>query len=135
MKTIPLTQPSSYPTDFTLAMHVSPGDTYEWSRVLLARAHFNGTLELLTAAWERVLGYGRQEFAGKTLRQLMRSGKPAATVAAILDHQNMEPVDLTVSCRDGKPKRLRLHRRFDQYEHKMFIVAEETQEPTSPAER
>src|SRR6266850_7818909 len=80
MKTIPLTQPSSYPTDFTLAMHVSPGDTYEWSRVLLARAHFNGTLELLTAAWERVLGYGRQEFAGKTLRQLMGSGKPAATV-------------------------------------------------------
>jgi hypothetical protein len=140
MKTIPMSNPSSHPVDFTLAMHVSPGDTYEWSKVLLARAHFNGTLELLTAAWGRVLGYGRQEFAGKTLRQLMGSGKPAAAVAAILDHKNMEPVELTMRCRDGKPKRLRLHRRFDQYEHKMFIVAEETQEPeqrepTSPAER
>ena len=125
MKTIPTTPPSGYPVDFTLAIHVSPGDTYEWSKVLLARAHFNGTLELLTAAWERVLGYGRREFVGKTLRQFLRSGKPAATVAAILDRRNMEPVELTLRCRDGKPKRLRLHRRFDPYEHKMFIVAEE----------
>ena len=72
MKTIPTTQPS-YPDDLKLAVHVSPGDTYEWSKVLLARANTNGTLELLTAAWERVLGYGRHEFVGKTLRQLMRS--------------------------------------------------------------
>src|SRR5205823_3811890 len=71
VKMIPLIPSSSLPVDFTLAVHVSPGDTYEWSKVLLARAHFNGTLELLTAAWERVLGYGRQEFTGKTLRQLM----------------------------------------------------------------
>lgn len=115
------------PVDFTLAVRVNPGDTYEWSKVLLARAHFDGTLELLTAAWERVLGYGRREFAGKTLRQLMGTRKPAApTVAAILDHENMAPVELTVRCRDGKEKHLRLHRRFDPYEHKMFIVAEET---------
>jgi hypothetical protein len=107
---IPKTKSSSHPGDFQFAVLVSPGDTYEWSNVLLARAHFNGTLELLTAAWERVLGYGREEFAGKTLRQLMGSGKPAACVAAILDHENMEPVELTVRCRDGKPKRLRLHR-------------------------
>jgi hypothetical protein len=128
MKTIPIRKPSSHPRDFTLAVHVSPGDTYEWSKVLAARASSNGTLELLTAAWERVLGYGRHEFTGKMLSKLMPSGKPAATVAAILDQENMEPVELTVRCRDGKAKRLRFHRRFDEYMHKMFIVAEETQE-------
>jgi hypothetical protein len=41
------------PDDFRLAVRTNPGDTYEWSKVLLARAHFDGTLELLTAAWGR----------------------------------------------------------------------------------
>lgn len=114
--------------DFTLAVHVSPGDTYARSNVLLARADIDGTLELLTAAWERVLGYGRDEFKGKTLRQIIWSSKTAAadTVAAILDERNMDPVDLTVRCRGGEAKCFRLHRRLDAYAHKMFIVAEET---------
>jgi hypothetical protein len=120
---------SPYPDDLQLCVLVSPGDTYEWSKVLLARAHFDGTLQLLTAAWGRLLGYGRQEFTGKTLHHLMQSGTPAALVSAILDHEHMEPVELTLRCRDGKPKRLRLHRRFDPYEQSMFIVAEETPEP------
>jgi hypothetical protein len=115
------------PTDLKLAVHVSPGDTYEWSTVLLARANVNGTLELLTAAWEKVLGYGRHELEGKTLRQLMGPSETGAgeTVVAILDERNMDPVDLTVHSRAGEARRLRLHRRFDAYTHKMFIVAEE----------
>ena len=113
------------PADFTLAVRVGSGKAYEWSNVLLARASPDGLFELLTAAWERLLGYGRREFSGKTLRQLMKPGEPADAVAAILDHENMEPVDLTLRCRNGKPKRLRLHRRFDEHERKMFIVAEE----------
>jgi hypothetical protein len=119
MKTIPM--------DLKLAVHVTAGDTYEWSKVLLARANFNGTLELLTAAWEKVLGYGRHEFEGKTLCQLMGSSKTAAAdvVVAILDERNTDPVDLTVRSRDGEAKRLRLHRRFDEYGNRVFIVAEE----------
>lgn len=115
------------PTDLKLAVHVSPGDTFEWSQVMLARASFNGTLELLTAAWERFLGYGRQEFEGKTLRHLMGSSRAAAadTVVAILDERDMAPVDLTVRRRDGESKRLRLHRRLDEYGDRMHIVAEE----------
>jgi hypothetical protein len=114
------------PRDLKLAVHVSPGDTYEWSKVLLARANVN-TLELLTAAWEKVLGYGRHELEGKTLRQLMGPSQTAATeaVVAILDQRNMDPVDLTVHSRAGEARRLRLHRRFDAYTHKMFIFAEE----------
>jgi hypothetical protein len=128
MKTIAASASAGHPIDLTMAVHVNPGDTYEWSKVLLARASFNGRFELLTAAWERLLGYGRQEFTAKTLGGLMKSDQAAATVAAILDHENMEPVDLTVCCRNGKRKSLRLHRRFDEYAGKMFILAEETQE-------
>ena len=117
-------QTNPKPTDFTLAVHVTPGDTYEWSQVLLAKATFHGTLELLTAAWERTLGYGRQEITGKTLSKLLRSGRPAAVVAAILDERNADPVDLTLRCRGGEAKRFRLHRRFDGYLREVFIVAE-----------
>jgi hypothetical protein len=127
MKTIALIKSPSRPADFRLAVHVSPGDSSEWSKVLLARANFTGTLELLTAGWERALGYGRAEFAGKTLCQLMWSSKSAAAgaVAAILDERNADPVDLTMRCRAGEAKCFRLHRRLDDYAHNIFIVAEE----------
>ena len=113
------------PIDLSLAVHVTPGDTYEWSQVLLAKASFNGTFELLTAAWERALGYGREEIVGKTLGKLMRSGQPGTVVAAILDEGNTDPVDLTLRCRGGGAKRFKLHRRFDHYLREVFIVAEE----------
>jgi len=114
------------PADLKLAVHVTTGDTFEWSHVLLARATFSGTLELLTAAWERFLGYGRHEFEGKTLGQLMGSHEAVAhVIEAILDERNMDPVDLTVRSRAGEAKRLRLHRRLDEYGKRMLIVAEE----------
>lgn len=123
------------PIDLTLAVHIIPGDTYEWSQVLLARASFRGTLEFLTAAWERALGYGRHEINGKTLGKLMRWGRPAAVVAAILDERNADPVDLTLRCRSGAAKRFRLHRRIDDYLREVFIVAEETHSAVTHDER
>jgi len=128
--------------DLTLAVRVSPGDTYVWSKLLLARATFHGTLELLTAAWESVLGYGPEELKGKTLCQLMRPNETSASdaVAAILDERNMDPVEMTLRCRDGAAKRFRLHRRFDEYLRAMFILAEVThpavvQQPLRPPMR
>jgi len=137
MNAIARSRPAGFPGDFALIAHVAPGDTYEWSKVLLARAHFNGTLELLTAAWELALGYGRHEFHGKTLCHLMGSDKTAAAdaVVAILDVQNMAPVDLTVRSRSGEAKRLTLHRRLDAYGDKIFIVAEEAGAPALRAGR
>jgi hypothetical protein len=35
---------SSYPIDFRLGLYNSPSDSYEMSKVLLARAAFDGTL-------------------------------------------------------------------------------------------
>lgn len=61
------------PIDFRLVLHDNLSDSYELSRVLLAKADFDGTLQLLTSAWERVLGYDREEFKGKTLFQLLWS--------------------------------------------------------------
>jgi hypothetical protein len=120
------------PTDLALAMRLTPGATYDGSQVLLAKASFGGTLELLTAAWETVLGYRSHEIAAKTLGGLMRSGTPAALVAAILDEHNPDPVDLTLRCRSGAAKRFRLHRRFDDYLREVFILAEETPSPAVP---
>lgn len=115
------------PIDFRLVFHDSLSDSYEMSKVLLATADFDGTLQLLTSGWERVLGYGREELEGKTLGALMGSARrAAAAVAAILDRLNMRPVDLRVRCRNGRGKCLRLNRLYDKREHMMYIVAEET---------
>jgi hypothetical protein len=119
------------PMDLKVAMHVTAGDTYEWSKVLLARASLSGTLELLTAAWERVLGYGRHELQGRTLRELMGADEDAAAevVVAILDDRTIDPVDVTLLSRAGDAKSLRLHRRLDEYGSRIMIVAEEDPAP------
>ena len=56
---------SPFPTDFSLVFHDSLSDSYELSMVLLATADFDGTLQLLTSGWERLLGYQREELEGK----------------------------------------------------------------------
>ena len=89
--------------DVELVRLASANVTYEWSKLLLARAHFNGTLEALGAAWQRVLDYGREDFSGG------------------------EPVDLEVEC-GAAPRCLRLHRRFDRHGHKIFVLADEAHE-------
>jgi len=122
------------PPDFRLVLHSSLRDSYEMSQVLLARAGFDGTLQLLTSGWERMLGYRRGEFDGRTLLQLMWSNQrsTAAAVAAILDELDMAPVDVRIRCRDGLAKGFRLHRRYDEPERLMYIVAEEIA-PGAPA--
>ena len=118
--------------DLRLIVHDTLSDSYESSSVLLAKAGFDGTLQLLTSAWERVLGYGREEFKDKTLFHLMWSDprSTAAAAAAIMNQLNMGFIDLRLRCRDGRGKCLTLHRLYDKDEHMMYIVAEET-----PAER
>ena len=117
--------------DFRLVLHEHLSDSYEWSSVMLAKAGCDGTLELLTSAWERLLDYRREELEGKTLLQLMwcNQRSAAVAVAAILDELNPGPVDLRVRCRNGKGKYLTLHRLYDRQERMMYIVAEENPGP------
>jgi PAS domain-containing protein len=129
-----MSETSSSPIDFRLILHESLSVGYELSEVLLARADFDGTLQLLTSGWERVLGYRREEFKGKTLLHLLwcNPRSAAAAVAAILDTASMAPVDLRMRCRDGLAKFFRLHRHYDQAEQVMYIVAEETAAGPAP---
>lgn len=119
---------SGHPADLRLVLHNSLADSYELSKVLLAKAGFDGTLQLLTSGWERVLGYSRRELGAKTLSQLMGSDRrsPAGAVARILDTLEMRPVVLRLRSRSGVGKGLTLHRLYDAQEHMMYIVAEET---------
>ena len=113
--------------DLRLVMHDTLSDSYESSNVLLAKAGFDGTLQLLTSAWERMLGYEREEFKGKTLLDFMWSNarSAAAAVAAILDQLNVSPVHLRLRGKNGRGKCLTLHRLYGKDEHTMYIVAEE----------
>jgi hypothetical protein len=85
--------------DLEFARLAAPDMTYEWAKLLLARAHFNGSLAALDLAWQRVMAYGRGDF-------------PATDAA-----------ELTICCDSRAPRRLRLHRRFDRRGQKIFIVA------------
>lgn len=123
--------PTSSPADLRLSVRFS-GATYEQSTVLLARAHLSGTMELLTSAWGKLLGYSGQDFAGKTFREFLRAGRPVDAVAALLDERSPEPLELKVCCRKGHIKNLRLHRRFDPQDGMVYFVAEETLEGGAP---
>ena len=117
-------------TDVKLSVLVHPQDGYEWSSILLAKADLDGTLELLTRAWERLLGYGRRELDGKALRDLIAADREADSliahaVAAVFDEHSMASVELTLRCRSGARKLLTLHRRFDAATGDVYIVGEE----------
>lgn len=129
---LPVGTASKGPIDLRVVVHDTLSDGYELSKVLLAKAGFDGTLQLLTSAWERVLGYRRGEFKDKTLLDFMWSNprSTAAAAAAIMDVLNMGSVDLRLRCANGRGKCLTLHRLYDKDEHMMYIVAEE-----APAER
>jgi hypothetical protein len=118
---------AGHPVDFRLILHDHLSDSYELSKVLLAKASFDGTLELLTSGWGRVLGFSRRELNAGTLFQLLWSDRrsTAAAVAAILDTLDMRPVMLRLRCRDGFGKCFRLHRLHDFQERMIYIVAEE----------
>ena len=123
-------------SDVKLSVVIHPQDGYEWSEILLAKANVDRTLELLTRAWERLLGYGRRELDGKALRELMAAdreadGRIATAVAAIFDEQSAASVELTLRCRSGARKRLRLHRRLDAADGTVYIVGEEVASLTS----
>ena len=121
------------PADLRLVVHDTLPDGYESSKVLLAKAGFDGTLQLLTSAWEQVLGYGREELKDKSLFHFMWSNprSTAAAAAAIMDELNMGSVDLRLRCRDGRGKCLTLHRLYDKGEHTMYNVAEECPDPVA----
>ena len=95
---------------------------------MLARILPGGAFELLSpAAWASVLGYSPQELSGKWLHELMPPDQPAASevAAALLREQEARPLEVTLRCKDQRRKSFRLHRRFDPYDHAVFVLADE----------
>jgi PAS domain S-box-containing protein len=112
-----------------LAVLLNPEDSYEMSSILLARTACDGTLQLLSGAWEKLLGYGRRELQDKPLDKLMAAdregdGLIAGTIAAIFDERSMASVELTLRCRSGERRRMRLHRRHHASARTIYIVGE-----------
>jgi hypothetical protein len=60
----------------------------------------------------------------------MQPGKPAAgeVVAALLEEQDVQPLEITLRCKDERRKSFRFYRRFDPYEQAVFVVADEVSE-------
>jgi PAS domain-containing protein len=117
--------------DTNLAVVVNPEDRDEGSTVLLARATREGSLELLSEAWLRLLGYGRGRLEGKALGSLMAAERrldsgEARVVAALFDRGSMASVDLTLRCPGGRRQALTLHRRLDAATGAIYIVGEAT---------
>ena len=95
---------------------------------MLARVLPGGVFELLsTAAWARALGYLPQELSGKWLHELMPLEALATgdLVATLLGETDAQPLEVTLLCKDERRKSYRLHRRFDPYDHAMFVLADE----------
>jgi PAS domain-containing protein len=111
-----------------LLLRAKPGRKYAGSGIMLARVRRSGLFELLTAeAWALALGYPPAELSGKSLCELMAPGQRAAAevVAALLDEENVQPLEITLRCKDERRKCFRLYRRFDAYEQAIFVVADE----------
>ena len=114
-----------------LVLCVSSAKTCAESGVMLARVRRSGLFELLTAAaWARALGYLPDELSGKSLRELMQLEGRAAreVVAALLDEEDVQPLEVMLRCRDERRKCFRFYRRFDPYEQAVFVVADEVSE-------
>lgn len=117
-------------TDLKLAVLISREDGHEWSSVLLARANGDGSLELLSRAWERLLGYGRGTLQGKALGVLMAGERrldidDERVVAQIFDRASAASVTIVLRCGGGRRQSLRLHRRLDAATGTIYIVGEE----------
>ena len=116
--------------DLVVVVCIRPAKSCAQSRVMLARVRPIGIFEVLTAAaWAQALGYPPEELNGTSLRDLMRLEKPTAMdiVAALLD-EGVQPLEVTLRCKDERRKRFSLHRRFDAYEEAVFVVADELAE-------
>lgn len=110
-------------------------DRHEGGTLLLARATSGGSLELLSEAWPRLLGYGRGGLEGKALGSLLAAERRSDSgeervIAALFDRASIASVELTLRCHGGRRQSLRLHRRLDPATGAIYIVGEAIPGPT-----
>ncbi len=101
-----------------------PYPAYTGLDVLLARVHADGRFELLSEAWEAILGFRGEELDGKSLFALLPLDRRAARalLKRITDPGEPEPLAFEVRCKSAGPLRMRWHRRFDEYTDTLFLA-------------
>jgi PAS domain S-box-containing protein len=94
------------------------------SPILLGLAGFDGKLKFLNPAWEKLLGYDREELLDRPLCELMQHERPAAVtlVDRLLAEDGFERMEFGLRCKDGSCKWFLWHRRFDSEHQAIFIV-------------
>lgn len=103
-----------------------PYPAYERLDLLLARFGRTGRFEVLSAAWERVLGYGRAELDGRPLFELIVLPRRSARrlILMLLDESEPCPIAFSLSRKDGTQVPLQWYRRFDAYDARVFIAGD-----------
>ena len=91
--------------------------------VCLACLHGDARLELLTGAWESVLGLNQAELDGRRLYSLLAGDRDAA-LGRLLDPLAPEPVLMDVRMKDGAVRSLGIYRHFDPYEPSLYFACE-----------
>jgi PAS domain-containing protein len=104
-----------------------PYPQYVRSDVLLARLMRGGTLQLLSGAWESLLGFAHGSLDGRALLDLLPTAQRPLGEAALrrlLSPEQADPVAIELARRDGTMLRMHCHRRFDPYDATLFIAGE-----------
>jgi len=105
--------------------------------VCLACLHCDGRLELLTGAWESLLGFRQAELDGRSLYSLLAGERGAGRIAVqrLLDPLGPEPVLMDVRRKDGAVRGLRIYRHFDLYEPSLYFACEPFEDGGPPMSR
>jgi PAS domain S-box-containing protein len=103
------------------------------SSILLGIAGFDGKLKFLSPAWEKLLGYRRDELLNRPLCELMQHERPVAValVDRLLAEDSFERMEFGLRCKDGTCKWFLWHRRFDSENQAMMIAAYDITEQKS----
>jgi hypothetical protein len=104
------------------------------SDVCLACLHANATFELLTGAWEQLLGYRRAELSALRLGDLLAADRAmaAASFQQLLDRERPDPVLVQVRVKGGAVRALNVYRRFEDQAPSVYFACEPFEEEKPP---
>jgi PAS domain-containing protein len=103
-----------------------PYPHYAGKHICLAALRPDGFFELLSPAWESLLGFAPAELHGRPLLALFRPAPcaPRVLLRRIVDPDEPDPIRVELRRRDGARQAMHWYRRFDFYDDTLFIAGE-----------
>lgn len=112
----------------------NPHPPYRRSAVCLACLHLDGRFELLSDAWERLLGFTPAELDGRSIFTLLPPGRAGRrALRRLIDMRQPEPLSLSLHCKDTSAVTLQLYRRFDPYDGSIFVAGTSPERALTPS--